>query len=441
MGREWICIPIFIILLIVIFAAYYVSRYEIHPPIIEFQGKDIAFISMYEGDNRYSSSPYRKYKFIRNKKGKWKYDFEHTKKTVIGCLIVALAVPVFLLFCTGFKDVLLVLIISSFMAVMEGIVFLGGRYLLTLEPYIVLMRYLRKKGIKKTGSEIQKNNKNDKRSAKNIGSKSQKDNKYENADRIIKHFLKVFVSVLWFGILCLLLIPYVIFGFALYTTLTGKELLTSSVFSMSAIFGMGLFLFVWIFLRKTIMGDRSCYVPISTAEKRKKYSPEKLLGKLKDSRSNVILLKSKQGQVRIYGSGDTQVLEIRKGKKDDLKIFHMINTDTDSIVPVTDNTPTVIENKWHEKFPVRKHWLVNEEDITAFLMKLYTDKDLQAAMEGFSFEDTTEEINNLTENDAYIVPEIPVDWPAGGIKSNMGQAWMRRKEARVQRALEVLSET
>ena len=59
-------------------------------------------------------------------------------------------------------------------------------------------------------------------------------------------------------------------------------------------------------------------------------------------------------------------------------------------------------------------------------------------MEGFSFGDTTEEVNKLIEADAYIVPEIPLDWPVGGLQSNMGQAWLKRKEVRLQRALNVL---
>ena len=271
-----------------------------------------------------------------------------------------------------------------------------------------------------------------------MNSETQKDYQYETIEKMIKLFLKMIVSVFWYGILCLLLIPYVIFATTLYSMFVEKEILIAFAFSMIAIFGIVFISVVWSCLGKNLMGDHSCRVPISIAGQQKKYAPENLLGKLKGNRSNVILLKSKQGQVRIYGNGETHVLEIRTGKRNDIKVFHMINTDTDSIVPVTDDTPTVIENKWYEKFPVRKNWLVNEEAIGAFLRKLYMSQDMQEAMEGFSFEDSTAEINRLIEEDAYIVPEIPVDWPVGGINSNIGQAWMRRKEERLQRALKLM---
>ena len=81
---------------------------------------------------------------------------------------------------------------------------------------------------------------------------------------------------------------------------------------------------------------------------------------------------------------------------------------------------------------------MEEHSIVAFLTKLYICKNLNEAMNDFSFCDTTEEIERLMEDDVYIVPEIPVDWPAGGIQSNMGQAWLRRKEARLSQALKIL---
>ena len=187
------------------------------------------------------------------------------------------------------------------------------------------------------------------------------------------------------------------------------------------------------------MGDYSYIVPIGIAGKEKKYDPKYVLKRLNRMRSNVILLTNNQEQVRIYGCGNEHVLEIRIGEEEDAKYFHLTQVDTDSIVPVSDKTPTLIENKWCETFPVRSQWLVDEETIISFLQKLYSRKDIQAAMDGFSFEDSTEETNKLIKADAYIVPKIPVDRPIGGRESKMVQAWLRRKEARLKRALDVLS--
>ena len=192
-----------------------------------------------------------------------------------------------------------------------------------------------------------------------------------------------------------------------------------------------------------LMGDHSYSVTVSDEKDCKKYAPKKILAKLKNNRRNVIYPKNDQWQVQIYGAGETLVLEIRIGYGDDHRVFHMIDFDPEmdetTIMPVTDDSIAIIENRWHEKFPVRKSRLVNEDGICDFLRKLYECKDLKAAMEGYSFEDTTEETNKLMEADAYIIPEVPVDWPVGGIKSNMGAEWMRKKEDRVQRALEELS--
>ena len=435
MGIIYVCV-----ILVILFAVFFIFRHKIHPPVIKISSqRGEAFVSLYNGIERCGS--YWIYKFTRNRKGKWEYEIEDKKYKVKLCVVSALMLPIVLLIGSRFSNVLLILQISFLLAVIEAVVLLVVPYLLALEPYIVLMRYLRKQKIKKTDSEVSQNNKNDKRSTNDIDSESQKDNIYEKEERIIKAFVRLFVNVVWVGGTCILSILFIFLEILFISMLTDVSSLGTAVFTGIGIFVIGMFIAVWNDLRKNIIGDHSCYLPINIAGKKEKYSPEKLLRKLKNNRSNVVLLKSKQGQVRIYGRGNTHVLEIRMGKEDDLTVFHMINTYTDSIMPVTDNTPTVIKNKWYEKFPVRKHWLVDGEVIVAFLTKLYINQDIQTAMEGFSFEDTTEEINRLIKNDAYIVPEIPVDWPVGGINSNMGQAWMRRKEARVQRALEVLSET
>ncbi len=408
-----------IVLFIVISITIFIYRHIIHPPIVEFpvKGGGLAFVSLYKVDKGYD-----KFKFIRIK-GKWKRDFEDAEELVKYYILVILAPPIFLIINFGLADVLLILKISFFIDAFMAVLLFGLPLLLTLEAYIVLMLYIRKQRLQ------------------NMDSEGRKEYIYETAEKKIKFILKVFVFVMWFGILCLLSILLVMSG-TILCLMSIKESLPGAVFALGTsgvtIFVAGALLYGWICLRKPLMGDYSCYVPIKITGKWRKYDPQYLLGRLNDKRSNVILLKNKQGQVRIYGSGNEYVLEIRSVKEEGERYYHLMQLDTDSVVPVLDDTPIVIENKWNEKFPVRKQWLVDKETISAFLQKLYSYKDIPAAMDGFSYGDTTEEIIKLMEADAYIVPEIPVDWPVGGLQSNMGQAWLRRKEVRIQRALKIL---
>ncbi|MBR6850989.1 MAG: hypothetical protein IKM88_12185, partial [Lachnospiraceae bacterium] len=64
---------------------------------------------------------------------------------------------------------------------------------------------------------------------------------------------------------------------------------------------------------------------------------------------------------------------------------------------------------------------------------------LQAVLKEFAFSENTGEIQKLIAADAYIIPGVPVDWPVGVIRRNIRAEWMRKKEERVQRALDILN--
>ena len=399
-------------------AGIYFGRHKIHPPKIDFpiKGKGIADVYTYFGTSIYRSDPYKRYRFLRDEKGKWKYAFEN-KKTFVKIYVTSLIVEILacLIMLANHMDYdffLAFISVLTFIDVMFAILLL-----ISVEPYIILMLYFRKTKVRKRET------------------KDDQEYQYIKTERAIKFFSKFFVLLIWLGFLCILWFPVVGAGIHLYSVATGKGFPIIAVFEVSVLVPL---FYVWICLGKFLRGDHSCYVPLRIAGKWKKYDPQYLLDKLNDKRSNVILVKNKQGQVRIYGSGDKHVLEVRIGKAEKVKYFHLTQVDTDSIVPVSYATPVVIENKWNEKFPAREQWLVEEHSIVAFLTKLYICKDINEAMNDFSFCDTTEEIGRLMEDDAYIIPEIPVDWPAGGIQSNMGQAWLRRKEARLNQALKIL---
>ena len=274
--------------------------------------------------------------------------------------------------------------------------------------------------------------------SKNMNSISEIDKKYETTEKILKFILRFFALILWLGGVGLLVLPYLFIGAIIYAYITATKLQLMDPFALLLILIIALITYGWFCFGKFLRGDRSCRIPVKIAERLAIYSPENLLRRLRNNRNNVVVLKSKQWQIRIFGSGEARILEILMGTKDEMRYFHLTNADPESIVPVTDNAPVVIGNKWHERFPVRNNWIVDDGKIEAFLTKLYSFDELEFVMEGFVFEDSTEEVNKLIDADAYIVPKIPVDRPVGGSKSDLGQSWLRRKEVRLQRALNIM---
>ncbi len=403
-----------------------------YPPRVDWRrinGVNVVYVSVYKyiKKTRYGigEGGYHRYQFVGKDDGKWKYVNENKWIYFLLCAVPLLFFIIPLIYEFGLI-VFIYMIIPSLLWI--ALVY-GCAELEALDARKALKEYALTHPhveTKKKSSKIQEEDKK---------------HQYETIASIIKSFTRIFLFLLWFGILCLLSILLVMSGTVL-CLMSIKESLPGAVFALGTsgvtIFVAGALLYGWICLRRPLMGDHSCNVPIDIAGNLKKYDPQYLLGRLNDKLSNVILLKNKQGQVRIYGIGNEYVLEIRSVKEEGERYYHLMQLDTDSVIPVLDDTPIVIENKWNERFPVRKQWLVDKETISAFLQKLYSCKDISAAMDVFSYGDTTEEIIKLMEADAYIVPEIPVDWPVGGLQSNMGQAWLRRKEVRLQRALKIL---
>ena len=423
-------IYVFLIFIILLLLAIYFGRHKAHPPIVDFpvKGKGIAYVHLYFGTTRFNSDPYRKYKFIRNDKGKWKYAFENKKKITIVSVILYLlcAVPaVFMPLLEKNKEMLLFSISFLVPATLVYALFImGGYYLFTLEPYIILMLYFRKRKAKKVETEAQ-----------NVY-------KYAAIEKKIKLFIKAGVFLIW-------LVGLGLFGFilvftfiSLVVTVGAWDFLRSAVI-LAILIGLTMITCSWVRFLDVLMGDYSCSVSVSDEKDCKKYAPKKILAKLKNNRRNVIYLKNDQWQVQIYGAGETHVLEIKIENNNDFQVFHMIDydqgADETAIMPVADETTTIIENRWHERFPVRKCWLVKETEICSFLQRLYECKYLQAVLKEFAFSENTGEVQKLIAADVYIIPEVPVDWPVGGLQSNMGAEWMRKKEERVQRALDILN--
>ncbi|MCR5249957.1 MAG: hypothetical protein K6E50_05060 [Lachnospiraceae bacterium] len=197
-----------------------------------------------------------------------------------------------------------------------------------------------------------------------------------------------------------------------------------------ALLGMGL-LFAVIFTRIWWMNDDlSLQIDLTSDRSRRKHDPERVVRYLCDQHNNIALVKSEQGMVRMFSAGNMFVVELTFFAGSDYSTFHMIDPE------VKEYAPVVIQNIVLEQIPVRKNRLVKASAAQLFLRKLYEEKDMRAAMEGFSFLDTSAETKKLVETDAYIVPGIPVDLPKSDADRD---AWMKRKEEKLQRALRVLN--
>lgn len=177
--------------------------------------------------------------------------------------------------------------------------------------------------------------------------------------------------------------------------------------------------------------DLSLRIDLSSDRKRKKYNPERVVKYLSNQHNNVAIIKTDRGMVRMFSAGKVFVVEVTFLAETDISTFHMIDPE------IADITPVVMQNIVLEKIPVRKNRLMKKESAQAFLSKLYEVKDIRLAMEGFSFTDTSAETKRLLEKDAYIVPAIPLDFLN---KASERDAWMKRKEEKLKRALEVLKD-
>ena len=262
--------------------------------------------------------------------------------------------------------------------------------------------------------------------------------KYEKTEKLIKFLLKGAAFLPWLGIFSFDLFIFVFLAMITFGCFNSREYYPFFIIGGITV-TLGFTLYSLVLLLKWIMGNRSFSIPLSIVKMSSLYAPEKMMEKLKNNRCNVLYVKTGQGRVKIYGNGDTHVLEIQLYAAQGRNYYHMIDPDPDSIILVSDDTPTVLNNKWHELLPVRNSWLMTEEKICAFLRKLYESKDIKSVMENFSFTDSTGETQRLIDVGAYIIPSVPVDWPLGGLQSNMGREWMQRKEDKAKLAMDILS--
>ncbi|MCR5129462.1 MAG: hypothetical protein K6B69_15340 [Lachnospiraceae bacterium] len=205
--------------------------------------------------------------------------------------------------------------------------------------------------------------------------------------------------------------------------------------------GGGLFIGWTLSLLGPLFGYFAFKIDLRYAAKRKKYDPQKVIRELAQNyRCNVVLINNEQGWMRLYGIGEEFVLEIGIHKDDGDRIFHMIDPanriETDTIMPLTDDIPVMIKNNFHEYYAVRKSRVITQRLACVFLEKLYECKDLEKAMTGMAFIDTTKETRRLIEEDAYLVPEVPVDDPPGRQKKYI--AWIQSRKECAEHAMKVM---
>lgn len=152
---------------------------------------------------------------------------------------------------------------------------------------------------------------------------------------------------------------------------------------------------------------------------------------------NVVLIRDKSGWTRIYGSVDVLIVEIGLRKKKDFEIFHMTDPEiTDTVIPFTDEKEEkalILRNPYSERFVVKKKWMVSEQRVCDFLNGLYETQEIEKAMQGFDFEDTTELVHRLIDKKCYVVPDERVyDFD----DMQQDKVWMGKTEKQLQDALE-----
>ena len=267
--------------------------------------------------------------------------------------------------------------------------------------------------------------------------------KRKNGDlisRIEKRIFRTFLFFLWLVLPIMGIGTFVLGIIGLFYYLTEQTVpgLLVGLFFIPA----GGFFIGWSFsLLAPLLGYYVFEIDLRYAGKRKKYDPKKILLELSQNYGcNVVIVDNKQGWMRLYGIGEKMVLEIGLHKEDGDRIFHMIDPanriETDTIMPLTDDMPVMLENNFHEFLPVRKSRVITQEQARVFLEKLYECKDLEEAMTGLAFTDTTQENRRLVEADAYIVPEVPTDDPPSRKKKYI--AWIQERKERAEHAMKVM---
>ena len=191
---------------------------------------------------------------------------------------------------------------------------------------------------------------------------------------------------------------------------------------------MGIGLLIAVFYTKNLLkdDDLSLQIDLRSDSRKKKYNASRVVRYLENQHNNVAVIQIDNGMVRMFSAQKNFVVEVSIRNGDDYQTFHMLHPE------VTEESTVILQNIVLEKIPVPKNRCVNGWMAEVFLQKLYDGMDVNTAMQEFRFIETTQETKRLREKDAFIVPNIPVDFPA---KNESSEEWLQRKEDKLQRAL------
>lgn len=206
----------------------------------------------------------------------------------------------------------------------------------------------------------------------------------------------------------------------------------SMLFAGISILILGLALLAGVIITLRIMAnpnDLSFNVDVTRAKGRKKYNADRLINRIGRCHNNCLLFNTDEGQMRVFGAGDKLITEIFIPEKDGFKTYHL----TDPLV--TDEDPVILSTVFFERFPVRKNRLNKKEPVIKAIGTLYETQSLAKTAALLPFTDTTEETKILIENDAYIIPAVPLVFPK---KQKDRDRAVKEKEERENRAMQVL---
>ena len=146
----------------------------------------------------------------------------------------------------------------------------------------------------------------------------------------------------------------------------------------------------------------SLVIDIEQALSKAKYSAENLARNISYGRNNVVIIKTKDGFLRLYGYSGRFITEIRTGNEEDFRTHHLIDPGQ------KDDSVTVLQNIVAERFPTRENRIVSYGIVIAAVKKLYETQNLDMVICNLPCVDTTAETKRLIMNDAYITPEVPL---------------------------------
>lgn len=206
----------------------------------------------------------------------------------------------------------------------------------------------------------------------------------------------------------------------------------SMLFAGISILILGLALLAGVIITLRIMAnpnDLSFNVDVTRAKGRKKYNADRLINRIGKCRNNVLLFNTDEGQMRVFGAGDKLITEIFIPGQDGFKTYHLTDPS------VTGEEPVILSTIFFERFPVRKNRLNKKEPVIKAIETLYETQSLAQTAALLPFTDTTEETKILIENDAYIIPAVPLVFPK---KQKDRDRAVKEKEERENRAMQVL---